>query len=207
MSVLELDIPDAVHVDVVLRQVHQRERLVRTGIGVPGELEHAPMIEGHDGDAGELRRRHIGRPASSTAHATATRPLTRRRRRSDWRLPLTPSESWRSYDTRRSEQKLSSFHSVSPLPRLAGIIVGRRWNRQSTVPEIPRQIPSSKSQAPTHSQTPNPEPTPNRIPNRVEGLRVGLGFGNALEPGIDTVEMTGAVHKASRWSLVLGPWS
>ena len=126
MAVLEFDIPDAVHVDVVPRQIHQRERLIRIGIGVPREPEHAAVIEGHDGDASELRRRHIRWPASPTAAtgATSTRALPRRRRLTSRRLPR-PTECCRSDDTRRPENKCSTSHDFFPQRvELAGIIVG-----------------------------------------------------------------------------------
>ena len=69
----------------VLRQIHQRQRLIRIRVRVPRQLEHAPVIEGHDRDARELRRRYICRPASATAATASARTLARRRRLSSRR--------------------------------------------------------------------------------------------------------------------------
>ena len=70
MAVLELDVADAVRVHVVLRQIEQGHRLSRRGIRGPRRLHDAPVIEGHDRDARELRGRDICRSSSATA-ATA----------------------------------------------------------------------------------------------------------------------------------------
>ena len=70
------------------------------------------VVERHHRDARELRRRHIGRPASPAAAAAL--PL----RPAAPALPapalaLGEAESRRSDDARRSNEKLSAFHNGS----------------------------------------------------------------------------------------------
>jgi hypothetical protein len=115
MTVLELDVADAVHVHVVLRQIEHRHRLSRRGIGGPRRPHDAVVVERHHRDARELVGRHVGRtaPAATTAASAllsstaAGGRLTGRRCR---RLTLREAESSRPDDARCANEKFSAFH-------------------------------------------------------------------------------------------------
>jgi len=105
---LELDVPHAVHVDVVLRQVEDIERALRRRF-LPRQLDHAVVVEGHDFDPRQFLRRNVGRPATSasaTSAASTFAPLSRRLGRS-WSLGKSRR---RHAGGRRRGQEIPSIH-------------------------------------------------------------------------------------------------
>ena len=78
---LELDVPHAIDVDVVLREIEDVERPLRRRF-LPRQLDDAAVVQGHDGDARQLLGRDI-RGAATAAPATAAARLPAHRPAAD----------------------------------------------------------------------------------------------------------------------------
>ena len=109
---LELDVPDAVHVDVVLRQVEDVERALRRRL-LPRQLDDAAVVQGHDLDPRQFLSRHVGRTATSaSAAASAASTLAPLRRRLCRRL--CKSRRAHAGGRRGRGQEIPSIHGRAP---------------------------------------------------------------------------------------------
>jgi hypothetical protein len=75
---LELDVPHAIDVDVVLREVKDVERPLRCCL-LPRQLDDAAVIQRHDADARQLLGRDVRGAAAAAPTSTACLPATGRR--------------------------------------------------------------------------------------------------------------------------------
>src|SRR5262245_60703587 len=107
---LELDVRDAVVVQVVLRNIQQRERSGRIRVRVPRELQHAAVVQRHDADASELRRRD--RRWSLTRGDGRRWDISARLRLCCWRLSGGIGSKYGcAYTSQGARQECSSMHA------------------------------------------------------------------------------------------------